>query len=170
MSSVQRIKEVEVNFKRNPKHDPIEFERQLQAQERGLNSLTVDGFLGNRNKYLSDGRATQGNTAQRLARQEALNEKILELRKQGLSRNEAKLEANNWLKSQAALHNPDQIAGGNPSDIGGLGDKRINSSLGSQWKSRIQEVDDHVKQSSDLMSKEAQESTYLNVKLKEKGD
>lgn len=170
LSSVQRIEEVEVNFKRNPKHDPIEFERQLQAQERGLNSLTVDGFLGNRNKYLTEGRATQGNTAQRLARQEALNEKILELRKQGLSRNEAKLEANNWLKSQAALHNPDQIAGGNPTDIGGLGDKKINSSLGSQWKSRIKEVDDHVRQNSNLMSKEAQESTYLNIKLKEKGD
>lgn len=60
-----------------------------------------------------------------------MKEKVTELRKQGLSREEANKKAEEWLKEQAALHNPDQIAGGKPEKIGGVGDKRVNSSIGS---------------------------------------
>ena len=48
-----------------------------------------------------------------------------------MSFREAKDKAEKWLSSQAALHNPDQIAGGNPMNVSGLGDKGVNSSIGA---------------------------------------
>jgi hypothetical protein len=166
VSDIPRIPEIEISFKRNPKHDAAEFERQLEAQEEGINSLTVDEFIKNRDRYLKDGRALEGDAAQRLARQEALKEKVSELRKQGLSRKEAKKQAEEWLETQAALHNPDQIAGGNPSHIDGMGDKKINSSIGSKWKSRIKDLDKQIRDIAKTMTQEERESTFLNIKLK----
>nr|WP_246005881.1 polymorphic toxin type 15 domain-containing protein [Brevibacillus gelatini] len=165
-SEIPRISEVEIEFKRNPKHDKAEFERQLKAQEEGINSLTVEEFIQNRDRYLKEGRALEGNAAQKLARQEALKEKVAELRKQGLSREEATKKAEEWIKEQAALHNPDQIAGGKPDNIGGMGDKRINSSIGSQWKSKIGKLDKQIREIASTMTKEERESTFLNIKLK----
>jgi hypothetical protein len=48
------------------------------------------------------------------------------------------------MKTQAALHDPDQIAGGDPTKIKKLGSKNINSSIGSQWKTNVKELDDAV--------------------------
>ncbi len=160
-----RLPEMEVRFNRNPNHDAVEFERQLKAQEKGMNSLTVDEFIQNRDRYLKEGRAAEGNAAQKLARQEALKEKVSELRKQGLSRQEANKQAEEWLASQAALHNPDQIAGGNPLDITRIGDKRINSSLGSQWKGNIGGVDKNVRDAAEKMTEAEKKITRLNMKF-----
>ncbi|MBX4270783.1 polymorphic toxin type 15 domain-containing protein [Clostridium estertheticum] len=66
-----------------------------------------------------------------------LQDKVDELGRQGFLYGEAEEKATAWIKVQAAFHNPDQIAGGNPINIGGLGDTRINSSLGSQWKLKV---------------------------------
>lgn len=63
LDDVPRIKEVEVNFKRNDKHDSEEFARQLKDQEKGMNELTVDEYLKNREKYIEQGRAIKGNAA-----------------------------------------------------------------------------------------------------------
>ncbi|TII16391.1 hypothetical protein C6Y43_09095 [Bacillus subtilis] len=165
LDDVPRIKEVQVNFKRNIKHDPEEFARQLKDQEKGMNELTVDEYLRNRERYIAEGRAIEGNAAQKMARQEALKDKIAELRKQGLSRVDATKQASEWMDTQAALHNPDQIAGGRADSIGGLGDKRVNSSLGSQWKYRIDIVDEQIREMAKNMSPEEIKNTYLNVKL-----
>ncbi|WP_079708996.1 polymorphic toxin type 15 domain-containing protein [Paraliobacillus ryukyuensis] len=165
LDDVPRIKEVEVNFKRNDKHDSEEFARQLKDQEKGMNELTVDEYLKNREKYIEQGRAIEGNAAQQATREKALNKKIEELFESGMSWEEAEIKANSWLKTQAALHNPDQIAGGNPLNIGGMGDKRINSSIGSQWKYRIDIVDEQIGELAKLMTPEQRKSTYLNVKL-----
>lgn len=165
MDDVPRIKEVEVNFKRNDKHDSEEFARQLKDQEKGMNELTVDEYLKNREKYIEQGRAIEGNAAQQATREKALNKKIEELFESGMSWEEAEIKANSWLKTQAALHNPDQIAGGNPLNIGDMGDKRINSSIGSQWEYRIDIVDEQIGELAKLMTPEQRKSTYLNVKL-----
>jgi Novel toxin 15 len=167
LDDVPRIKEVEVNFKRNDKHDSEEFARQLKDQEKCMNELTVDEYLKNRDRYIAEGRAIEGNAAQKMARQEALKDKITELRKQGLSRADATKQASEWLETKAALHNPDQIAGGRADIIGGLGDKRVNSSIGSQWKYRIDVVDEQIKEIAKNMSPEQLKNTYLNVKLTE---
>ena len=142
---IARLDEVTVSFNRNPKHDETEFVRQLKNQEEGMNKLTVQEYLDNRERYIKEGRAIEGDMAQKVAREEAFDAKYKELRNSGLSRAEAQIKAKEWLKTQAALHNPDQIAGGNPLHIGGMGDTRINSSLGSQWKYRIDVVDEQIR-------------------------
>lgn len=83
----------------------------------------------------------------------------------GKSFDEAEEEAKKWLKTQAALHNPDQVAGGRPEIIGGMGDKRVNFSIGSQWRSRIKIVDKQIEEISKNMTPEQLKNTYLNVKL-----
>lgn len=161
LDDVPRIKEIEVNFKRNVKHDSEEFARQLKDQEKGMNELTVN----NRERYIAEGRAIESNAAQQAAREKALSEKIEELFESGMSWDEAEKKAEGWLKTKAALHNPDQIAGGNPLDIDGVGDTRINSSIGAQWKYRIDKVDDKIEGMVKNMTPEQLKSTYLNVKL-----
>jgi LXG domain of WXG superfamily/Novel toxin 15 len=164
-NDVPRIKEVEVNFKRNDKHDSAEFARQLKDQEKAMNELTVDEYLKNREKYIEQGRAIEGNAAQQAAREEAYVQKINELQREGLTLSKAKKQAKEWLDTQAALHNPDQIAGGKAEVIGGLGDKRINSSIGSQWRYRIDIVDEQIKELAKSMTPEQLKNTYLNVRL-----
>lgn len=124
----------ECTFKCPEGCDKGEFEKQIKGQEKGLNDMTIEEFLKNRENYKQNGRDTQeGAEAQRRAREEARMEKIDELRKQGMSRKEAEAEADKWLSTQAALHNPDQVAGGDPTKVTGVGDGRINSSIGGQW-------------------------------------
>ncbi len=38
-------------FERNPKHSQAEFDRQIQAQEDGLNNMTVEEYLKNSDRY-----------------------------------------------------------------------------------------------------------------------
>ena len=82
-----------------------------------MNELTVQEYLDNRERYIAEGRALEGNAAQRVARENAFSDKYNEFIESGLSRSEAKLKAQEWLDTQAALHNPDQIAGGYPDKI-----------------------------------------------------
>ncbi|WIG24052.1 MULTISPECIES: polymorphic toxin type 15 domain-containing protein [Bacillus cereus group] len=154
-----------MNFNRNVKHDSEEFARQLKDQEKGMNELTVDEYLKNRERYIAQGRAIEGNAAQQAAREEAYVQKVNELQREGLTLSNAKKKAKEWLDTQAALHNPDQIAGGKAEIIGGMGDKRINSSIGSQWRYRIDIVDEQIKGLARNMTPEQLKSTYLNVKL-----
>ncbi len=93
-------------------------------------------------------------------------DKIRELRDSGLSAREADIQAHSWLNTQAALHNPDLIAGGNLLQVDDVGDKGINSSIGAQWKYRISTVDRHVQSLANNMTEIERKSTYLNVKLK----
>lgn len=67
---------------------------------------------------------------------------------QVFSKNEAKARVSKIFRQQAALHNPDMIAGGHVHNIGSLGDKKINSSLGSQWKYRIDDLDYQINEQS----------------------
>nr|WP_288826852.1 polymorphic toxin type 15 domain-containing protein [uncultured Clostridium sp.] len=162
---VRKLDEIEVKFKQNPKHDSDEFTRQLKAQEDGMNQLTVDEYLTNRDRYLAEGRALEGNAAQQAAREQALTDKIEELVDSGKSIEDATKQANDWMNSQAALHNPDQIAGGNPLNVSGMGDKGINSSLGSQWKYRIDDVDAQIRKAAEMMTEAERQSTHLNIKF-----
>ena len=162
---VPRVKEIKVSFNHNIKHNEPEFARQLADQEKGMNELTVREYLDNRERYIAEGRAIEGNAAQQAARREALSKKYKELIELGMPRSEAKIKAKEWLDTQAALHNPDQIAGGRANQIGGMGDKRINSSIGSQWKYRIDAVDEQIQSLAEKMTPEQLQTTYLNVRL-----
>ncbi|MGG0462083.1 polymorphic toxin type 15 domain-containing protein [Priestia aryabhattai] len=165
LGNVQRVSEIEVKFKYKTKFDSEEFARQLKDQEQGMNELTVHEYQQNRKRFIEEGRAKESNAAQQAAREKALNKKIEELFESGLSWDEAEKQASRWLKTKAAFHNPDQVAGGKPLDIGGMGDKRINFSIGSQWKSRIKIVDEGIEEMAKDMTPEQLKNTYLNVKL-----
>ncbi|WP_418968682.1 polymorphic toxin type 15 domain-containing protein [Alloscardovia omnicolens] len=162
---ISRTPEIEIKFNKNDKHDASEFSRQLRNQQEGMNKLTVVDYIKNRADYLANGRSSAGNAAQKAARDNAFTDKYNELRQAGLSRDEAKSQASSWLDSQAALHNPDQIAGGFAQNVTGVGDARVNSSIGSQWKSRIGEVDEVVDNIARTTPYEDLSKMYLNVKL-----
>ena len=111
-----------------------------------------------------------GETEEEFAESKAFVDKVDELQDAGLSLKEAEEQAEKWLDTQAALHNPDQVAGGYASNVGGVGDKGVNSSIGSQWRYRIDGVDAQIKKMAESMSEAEKNSTYLNVKLAHKGD
>ena len=46
-----------------------------------------------------------------------------------------------------------------------MGDKRVNFSIGSQWRSRIKIVDKQIEEMANNMTTEQLKNTYLNVKL-----
>ncbi|GAA1375024.1 polymorphic toxin type 15 domain-containing protein [Peribacillus frigoritolerans] len=46
-----------------------------------------------------------------------------------------------------------------------MGDKRVNSSLGSQWRYRIDVIDEQIKTIAASMTEVDKKSIYLNVKL-----
>ena len=170
LDEIKRIDEIEVEFNYNSKFDEAEFARQLADQQKGMNELTVREYLDNRQKYIEQGRAIESNAAQQAAREKAFVDKVDELQDAGLSLKEAEEQAEKWLDTQAALHNPDQVAGGYASNVGGVGDKGVNSSIGSQWRYRIDGVDAQIKKMAESMSEAEKNSTYLNVKLAHKGD
>ncbi|WP_454111897.1 polymorphic toxin type 15 domain-containing protein [Microbacterium aurum] len=128
-------------FKRNKKHDSAEYHRQYNEQMDALQNMSAADWLRNRIEFLDKGRTPDSVRAQQNARDYALQQRILELRREGQSRDEAKQNALEWLTTQAATHRLDGIAGGNMTDISGVGDARVNSSLGSQWRSRVGDID-----------------------------
>ena len=69
-----------MKFNYNSKYSEDEFARQLADQEKGMNNLTVDQYLKNRQRYINQGRSLEGNATQVAARKEALANKINELR------------------------------------------------------------------------------------------
>ena len=167
LDEIKRVDEIKVEFNYNS--DEAEFARQLADQQKGMNELTVREYLDNRQKYIEQGRAIESNAAQQAAREKAFVDKVDELQDAGLSLKEAEEQAEKWLDTQAALHNPDQVAGGYASNVGGVGDKGVNSSIGSQWRYRIDDVDVQIKKMAESMFEAEKNSTYLNVKLVYKG-
>ncbi len=166
---------VNLTFRCNQKYlDTQEFERQLKGQENGLNKMKVSDWEKNRNLYLErqskgkSGRSTEGSKAQKAyraqKRQELIAEEIQQQRRQGISLEEAEKNAidkvDNFMKTQAALHDPDQVAGGNPKNITGLGDARTNSSIGSQWRKQVKILKSNV----DAIQ-EDKTNLYMNVRL-----
>ena len=129
--------------------------------------MTVEEYQKNRANYRENGRSSDSSAYQKAARQEAIADRRAANIKKGMSYSEANAEANNWAKGQSALHGPDQIAGGSASDITGLGDSRVNSSIGSQWKadSRIGTLDAYVDELAAGLTDAEKSTTYLNVEL-----
>jgi hypothetical protein len=117
-----------------------EFDRQLAGQETGLNAMSVADYLGGRDAFES-GTAVRDPNVARMARKTHegdLRGKFLrQLRTQGLSSDAARAKAAEMaadqMKTLAALHNPDMVAGGRDM-IAGFGDRSINSRIGAQWK------------------------------------
>jgi hypothetical protein len=165
----KRMKEKEVKcFKKNDKGDPKEYDRQLSDQERGLNDMSVKEYLEGRARYQEIGRQGTG-AAQQKARDKysaELVDKFVEtLRENGVrgaaAQQQAAAMAADRMKSLSALHNPDLIAGGKDA-VTSMGDKGVNSSIGSQWKDRVAELDEAAKE----IPEHERGDTKMNAKLK----
>lgn len=154
--------------------DSKEYKRQVDGQNKGLNNLSIQEYLDNR-KAFEDRKEEVGNgrdvsnagPAQQRVREEARADRVAENREKGMNRNDAEAEADEWMKTQAALHDPDQIAGGKAENVTGMGDSRVNSSIGKQWASRVDKIDaavnDYIEKNN--LTKEDCENTKMNVKL-----
>jgi hypothetical protein len=124
-----------------------EFSRQLKGQQNGINKMTPQQVIDNINKYAAGGRsAYPGEAAARQAFRDkmanqyydkALNKYLNDPATAANADQLAQQDTTSYMQGKAALHNPDLVASGNanPTD---LGDARINSSLGSQWRSTAQ--------------------------------
>ena len=118
--------------------------KQLKGQEDGLNGLTIQDYFNDKALFDEFGRDTSINTIIKAIKEDELRKTVQKLVSSGMDYDQAVTEAKDWMKTQAALHNPDQIAGGSGKVISGLGNKNINSSIGVQW--RWNRADDLFKQ------------------------
>lgn len=167
-------------YKDNPNKMEKEFYKQLKAQEDGINKMTVGDYTRNRG-ILNDltekhghekarGILTKGGKAQTEARKQ-LTKKIKKsiiksLERKGVIGKRALTmaaeETQKQMSQLAALHDPDLIAGGNDT-ISRVGNKSINSSLGSQWAKdgRVDSMD----KAAEKATLEHGPDTSMNVKL-----
>ena len=68
------------------------------------------------------------------------------------------------LRGGASLHNPDQVAGGDPTEIHAYGSGRANSALGSMWgHGRANDMHNQILEQTKGMTREEMENTHLNV-------
>ncbi|PKQ31524.1 MAG: hypothetical protein CVT62_06655 [Actinobacteria bacterium HGW-Actinobacteria-2] len=119
-----------------------EYSRQVNLQQNGMNDLTVGEWTHNVDHYAEFDRL--GKSEQAAARAEA-----------GGQPGDFK----------AVLHGPDQVAGGRPNTFDGLGHLGINSSLGSQWKSLVSDLQADVAAGIGGIDSELLRFVHLNVRL-----
>jgi len=145
-----------------------EYERQLEGQQKGINSLTIDKWQSNRKKYLIQGRAPESSGEQKRQREKLKATTINRVYIEALDRGEEMdIEKATRIveKEYAALHDPDQVAGGDSNMITSLGRMDINSSIGSQWKNKIHTVDVMVEKMFKKFNKDQRSKVKMNVEL-----
>ena len=123
-------------FQKDPFYE-IEMRKQLQMQQDGINNMTIFEWLKNRENFKKYGRNPKSKKIQEDFRDRYRNAKIDEylLLYEDMDIKAIEAMVDSELEGLAALHNPDQIAGGYVDVVTQMGNKRINSSIGSQWGS-----------------------------------
>ncbi len=128
--------------------------------------MTIDDFIRNRDEYLRNGRSKSGSRAQKRFREEyreGMIEDLMENKRKTYE--EAEKIADDFMSQNDVLHDPDQVAGGFADKVTGMGSSRINQSLGSQWSSRIKDIDREIRKIAETMSESERKEVYLNIKL-----
>jgi len=113
---------VPVEVRRNhEKHNPQEFQQQIDDYSQGLNDLTYGELEHNRAWF-----EQHGADAQRTITRER-------------RRFRRDLGAEGYeISGQDALHGPDAVLGGRAESFSGVGDSRINRSIGAQMKNQAE--------------------------------
>jgi hypothetical protein len=149
-----------------------EFQTQVKDQETGLNKLNLENWQTNVDNYARVGRDPKGAEAQEKARKDYRDRRIREeLAKDKTTRTPAQKQksaeaiADGELSKLAALHDPDQIAGGNPTEIKRLGSRRVNSSIGSQWRTKAPPFVSAVKGKLTSIAKTLLKTLHMNATL-----
>lgn len=148
--NVEKIKP-EPPFKKNPKHSSAEFNKQLKDQQDAINKMKAKEWLGNRENFKNRDKADYNKRAKQARdeyREKIRNNKYDEYLENNYTPEQASAKADEFMKGKAALHNPDSVAGGKVDQITGMGDSRVNSSIGSQWgNGRAASIENQIKQS-----------------------
>ncbi|WP_159245891.1 polymorphic toxin type 15 domain-containing protein [Tenacibaculum maritimum] len=159
-------------FKKNPKHSDKEYKKQLRDQQDAINKTPVKEWLKNREEFANRDKKVYNKKAKKARdkyRKTIQSDKYNEYRKQGLNKTDASKKADEFIKGKAALHNPDGIAGGKIDSITGLGDSKVNSSIGSQWRhGRAQSIESQVKSNYGIPPKTIDnipDSAIMNINL-----
>jgi len=161
-----------------------EFDQQLKGQETGLNNMLLNNWETNVTNYANrkmqtasedkpgSGRDPKGAKSQQEARDKYHAKRIAEeinKDKSNQSGDQKKLAAqmkvDKEMEGLAALHDPDQVAGGDPTKITGLGNKRVNSSIGSQWRTKASGFIAKIRSRVVGIAKAIMNILHLNVKL-----
>jgi hypothetical protein len=159
---------VTIEFYHRAHHSVTEYDRQLKGQEDGLRTLKMDQWQTNRSAFLTrkaqtgSGRDPRSASLQELRRGHARINMITDAIANGLSRPAAEAAVDAKMSKEAILHNPDMVAGGMVDPTGGLGDLSINSSIGSQWRTKVTGLDDAAKQ---LSPEEQAKLTWADLQL-----
>ncbi|HET9032634.1 MAG TPA: polymorphic toxin type 15 domain-containing protein [Dokdonella sp.] len=133
-----------------------EMDRQLAAQQNGLNKMTVQDYLDGRARYAVDKRKGAGTAALKARKKyQARMERLLtaahvQARTDPRTAKTLAQEAvADHFSTQDALHNPDMVAGGRSTVIDGMGDSQANRTIGRQWNkgafegmTRVNHMDD----------------------------
>ena len=139
VSKADHIVVFKVGSRRTLRGKTKEYVRQLRLQMDGINGMTANELLE---------KVSRTGTAQKDARERYKKYLTKEIRKehrqQGLSgralEQKVEDEVRKEMSGLVALHNPDIVAGGKdiikdgPDGLPLMGDKWVNSSIGSQWK------------------------------------
>ncbi len=134
-------------------YDKDEYQRQLVIAQKTIWKMKVIDWMGNREAFVQR-RDAPGSKSGRDPASKKLQEKFRDQQEQGwianriselmgaphkLSMAQAVAQARKDWKQQAALHPLDQVAGGGPEPTG-MGDRRINSSIGSTWRTQVDAI------------------------------
>ncbi|EPA8594098.1 polymorphic toxin type 15 domain-containing protein [Vibrio parahaemolyticus] len=156
------------SFKGRERELESHFARQLKHQENGLNDLTVGEYIENRTRYKEIKRAGTGMAQEDFRKifsdelKESLNDSYLDRMTANEAKKEAESRSAEIMENLAALHDPDMIAGGKD-NVSRMGDKGVNSSLGSQWRSqsRLAQMDAQAQKALETLGPDAK----MNVSL-----
>ena len=145
--------------------DPDEFLKQLKEQEDAINNMSAQTMLDIRAAIEKAGgtKSLRDPKSQVAARKEYREEREADLFEEGLSRDKIKSTLDKEMKGLDATHTLDIIAGGDPTNISGMGDKTTNRSMGAQWRgARAQSLEDLAKE----MKENGKAGGKMKVKLK----
>lgn len=177
-SFVTGMAEVQVDFT-HKKYDVNEYRRQLQMQQATIWRMKIEQWVANRTAFTDrrddpagDGSGRDPASAKLQEEFRKANEaswifnRIVELQKLNPTWSAATVKGQatkDWGK-QAALHPLDQVAGGGATPTA-MGNKRVNSSIGSTWKNEVGKVEKAVKG----ITKANQKLFNMNVRIRMDG-
>lgn len=130
-------------FTQPPNATRQEFLEQLAEQEIAINNSDLTELMRRRALVRANGtKVLRDATAQSRMRDRWLRERTEELIDLGETRRDASRLAGEEASLLDATHVLDIVAGGDPSDISGLQNRSANRSIGSQWRTRVDSLDE----------------------------
>ncbi|OLP52411.1 hypothetical protein BJF91_15255 [Allorhizobium taibaishanense] len=108
-------------------YDRQEYNRQLQLQQDAINAKSPAQNVTDIDNYSP--------SLRQIARpaQERAKSKYIQDYRDSFTQQYGPEAWDDHINSLAAIHRLDMVAGGNPTDIAGMGNKEINSSIGPSW-------------------------------------